>query len=205
MPPIIQRKGMLLIISGPSGAGKGTLIEQLSMNDPNYAFSVSVTTRDPRPGEINGVHYHFITQQEYDRLLSEDAFLEHAHVHNGDYGTLRAPVEKALGEGKIMVLDIDCQGAINVMNTVTDYVSVFILPESYSALERRLRARGTETEEQIQTRMKNARIEVPKAPLYQYNIINYEGRMPEALAQLKAIVDAEKNRVVRNHITIQED
>ncbi|MBE5777940.1 MAG: guanylate kinase [Clostridiales bacterium] len=205
MPPTIQRKGMLLIISGPSGAGKGTLIQQLSKNNPEYVFSCSVTTREPREGEINGVHYHFITQQEYDRLLAEDAFLEHAHVHNGNYGTLRKPVEQALEEGKIMVLDIDCQGALNVMDIADDYVSVFILPESYTALEKRLRARGTETEEQVQTRMNNARIEVPKAPLYQYNIINYEGRQDEAVAQLKAIVDAEKNRVNRNHITIQED
>ncbi|MBP3540543.1 MAG: guanylate kinase [Clostridia bacterium] len=205
MPPIIDRKGMLLIISGPSGAGKGTLIQMLTKDNPEYCFSCSVTTRAPRPGEIDGVHYHFITDEEYADLLRKDAFLEHARVHDHYYGTLRQPVDEALADGKIMILDIDCQGALNVMQNTTDYVSVFILPESFSALENRLKNRGTETTDSLVIRLANARAEVGKAGKYQYNIINYHGRQDEAVGALKAIVEAEKQRINRYHVTIQED
>lgn len=205
MPPIIDRKGMLLIISGPSGAGKGTLIQMLTKDNPEYCFSCSVTTRAPRPGEVDGVHYHFITEEEYADLLRKDAFLEHARVHDHYYGTLRQPVNDALADGKIMILDIDCQGALNVMQNTTDYVSVFILPESFSALESRLKNRGTESTDSLVIRLANARAEVSKAGKYQYNIINYHGRQDEAVGALKAIVEAEKQRINRYHVTIQED
>lgn len=205
MPPIVQRKGMLLIISGPSGAGKGTLIQMLTQNDSQYCFSCSVTTRAPRENEVDGVHYHFITEEEYADLLKKDAFLEHACVHDHFYGTLRKPVEEALADGKIMILDIDCQGALNVMQNTTDYVSIFIWPESFNALETRLRNRGSETEESLSKRLANARSEIEKASRYQYNIVNYHGRQQEAVAALKAIVDAEKQRINRYHVTIQED
>lgn len=205
MPPIIKRDGMLLIISGPSGAGKGTLIKMLTQGSDEFVFSCSVTTRDPRPGEVHGVDYHFITDGEYDRHLQQEAFLEYAEVHGNRYGTLRAPVDEALAEGKIMVLDIDCQGALNVMEKTKDYVSIFILPESFSALEKRLRARGTEDEETIQKRMRNARHEVTLKDRYQYNIINREGKQLEALDLLRHIISAEKQSTLRQHITISEN
>lgn len=201
----INRKGMLLIVSGPSGVGKGTLVEILRKYDPNFKLSCSVTTRDPRPGEIDGVHYHFITDAEYDRMLAEDAFLEHAVVHDNRYGTPRKPVEEMLEEGKNVILEIDPQGAIAVMENpnVGPYVSVFILPPSYALLEERLTARKTDQPEVIRRRMKNARIELAKLDRYQYAIVN--DKIDVAFDQLLNIIKAEKQRTVRYMPEIPEE
>ena len=203
MGVIVKRKGMLLIISGPSGTGKGTLVKKLMESDPSISFSCSVTTRAPRPGEINGVHYHFIDDAEYDRLLAEDEFLEHATVHGHRYGTLKRQVEQILASGKNVLLDIDPQGAISVMGRVSDHVSVFILPPSFSALRVRLHTRNTDDPLEIERRLRNARREVLNMSQYQYAVINDD--LDLAFTQLQSIVNAEKQRTTRFCPTILED
>jgi len=201
----IDRKGMLLIVSGPSGVGKGTLVALLRNYDPNFKLSCSVTTREARPGEIDGVHYHFITNEMYDQMLAENAFLEHAVVHDNRYGTPRKPVEEMLAKGYDVILEIDPQGAIAVMDNLNpdEYVSVFILPPSYKLLEERLTARQTDKPDVIERRMKNARIEIAKLDRYQYTLINDE--IGPAFDELLYIIKAEKRRTKRYMPEIPEE
>ena len=203
MGVIVKRRGMLLIISGPSGTGKGTLVKKLMESDPSIGFSCSVTTRAPRPGEIEGIHYHFIDDAEYDRMLAEDAFLEHATVHGHRYGTQKKQVEQMLACGKNVLLDIDPQGALSIMDHVADYVSVFILPPSFNALRVRLHTRNTDDPVEIERRLRNARREVLNIGRYQYALINDDLEL--AFTQLQAIVNAEKQRTTRFMPTILED
>ena len=203
MGVIVKRRGMLLIISGPSGTGKGTLVKKLMESDPSIGFSCSVTTRAPRSGEIEGIHYHFIDDAEYDRMLAEDAFLEHATVHGHRYGTQKKQVEQMLACGKNVLLDIDPQGALSIMDHVADYVSVFILPPSFNALRVRLHTRNTDDPVEIERRLRNARREVLNIGRYQYALINDDLEL--AFTQLQAIVNAEKQRTTRFMPTILED
>ena len=196
------RKGMLLVISGPSGAGKGTLVEKLLDQDPSFSFSVSVTTRARRENEIEDVHYHFISDEEYDKLLAEDAFLEHASVHGNRYGTLKSEVYERMEKGQNVLLDIDPQGARAVMDREKNCVSVFILPPSYHELKVRLHSRNTEKEEEIQRRLHNARGEIAQMNRYRYLIVNDDLEL--AFEQLCAIVRAEKQNTVRYFPAIGE-
>ena len=189
------RKGMLLVVSGPSGAGKGTLVSKLLEKDPSFCFSVSVTTRCRRENEIEDVHYHFISEEEYDKLLAEDAFIEHASVHGHRYGTLKSEVYDRMEQGQNVLLDIDPQGAREVMHKEKDCVSVFILPPSYHDLKVRLHTRNTENEEEIQRRLNNARGEIRQMDRYRYLIVN--DNLELAFEQLTAIVRAEKQNTVR--------
>jgi guanylate kinase len=196
------RKGMLLVISGPSGAGKGTLVAKLLDQDPSFAFSVSVTTRGRRENEIEDVHYHFISEAEYDKLLSEDAFLEHASVHGHRYGTLKSEVYDRIDRGQNVLLDIDPQGARSVMEKEKNAVSVFILPPSYHDLKVRLHTRNTENEEEIQRRLNNARGEIAQMNKYRYLVVNDDLEL--AYEQLVSIVRAEKQNSVRYFPEIEE-
>ena len=189
------RKGMLLVISGPSGAGKGTLVSKLLDKDPTFCFSVSVTTRARRENEIEDVHYHFISDEEYDKLLAGDAFIEHASVHGHRYGTLKSEVYERMEKGQNVLLDIDPQGAREVMGKEKDCVSVFILPPSYHDLKVRLHSRNTENEEEIQRRLNNARGEIVQSGRYRYLIVNDDLEL--VFEQLIAIVRAEKQNSVR--------
>lgn len=189
------RKGMLIVLSGPSGTGKGTLCEKLMRDDPSLVFSVSVTTRAPRETEIEGVHYFFIDDREYDALLAGDAFLEHATVHGHRYGTLKSQVESLIEQGKNVVLDIDPQGARAVMSRKPDCVSIFILPPSYETLRVRLHTRNTDDPEEIARRLGNARGEIEQMHLYQYVVVNDDLEL--AYSQLAAIIAAEKQRTTR--------
>ena len=196
------RKGMLLVISGPSGAGKGTLVERLLNRDPSFCFSVSVTTREKRKNEIEDVHYHFISEAEYDKLSAQDAFLECANVHGHRYGTLKSEVYERMEKGQNVLLDIDPQGARTVMEKEPDCVSVFILPPSYTELKVRLHTRNTEKPEEIERRLNNARGEIEQRQRYRYLIVN--DNLDLAFEQLAAIVRAEKQNSVRYFPEIEE-
>ena len=193
---------MLLVISGPSGTGKGTLAARLLDEDPTFVFSVSVTTRARRENEIEDVHYHFISDAEYDKLLDEDAFIEHASVHGHRYGTLKSEVYSRMENGQNVLLDIDPQGARAVMAKEPDCVSVFILPPSYHELKVRLHTRNTEKEEEIQRRLHNARGEIEQQGRYRYLVVNDDLEL--AFEQLAAIVRAEKNNSVRYFPVVEE-
>ena len=189
------RKGMLLVISGPSGAGKGTLYGKLLRDDPTMTFSVSYATRSPRPGEVDGRDYYFVDEEKFQRMVAEDGFLEYAAVHGHHYGTPRQPVMEALANGQNVMLDIDPQGALQVMERMPGCVSVFILPPSFAELRRRLEGRHTEQREEIERRLHNARGEVALMNRYQFFLINDD--VDAAYETLKDIVSAEKQRSVR--------
>ena len=193
---------MKLILLGAPGAGKGTLVAKLLDQDPSFAFSVSVTTRGRRENEIEDVHYHFISEAEYDKLLSEDAFLEHASVHGHRYGTLKSEVYDRINRGQNVLLDIDPQGARSVMEKEKNCVSVFILPPSYHDLKVRLHTRNTENEEEIQRRLNNAKGEIAQMDKYRYLVVNDDLEL--AYEQLISIVRAEKQNSVRYFPEIEE-
>lgn len=197
------RKGMLLVISGPSGAGKGTLYNRVLKADPDMTFSVSYTTRAPRPGEVEGKDYCFVTEDQFRQMLDRDGFLEHADVHGHMYGTPRQPVLDALEAGRSVMLDIDPQGALQVMEKMPGCVSVFILPPSFKELRRRLEGRGTEKPEEIERRLRNARGEVTQMGHYQYLVVNDD--LEEAYHTLQGIVDAEKQRSCRYFPVVEEE
>ena len=197
------RKGMLLVISGPSGAGKGTLYNRVLAADPTFTFSVSYTTRGPRPGEVDGKDYCFVTEEQFRQMLERDGFLEHAEVHGQLYGTPRQPVLDALEAGRSVMLDIDPQGALQVMDKMPDCVSVFILPPSFAELRRRLTGRGTEKPEEVERRLHNARGEVKLMGKYQYLVVNDD--LEVAYRTLQGIVDAEKQRSSRFFPVVEEE
>ncbi|MBS7262900.1 MAG: guanylate kinase [Eubacteriales bacterium] len=191
-----MKKGLLLVVSGPSGAGKGTICAGLRARRPEIRVSTSVTTRSPRPGEIEGVHYFFRTEEEYDELLAQNAFLEHAEVHGHRYGTLKRVVQDMLAVGDDVILEIDIQGALAVKESFPDAVLIFILPPSMEELKRRLVNRGTETEESLRRRLKNAYHELTFMERYDYTVIN--DVVETAVDEAEAIIVAEKCSVARN-------
>ena len=193
------RKGMLMVISGPSGTGKGTLAAKLLNDDPSFTFSVSATTRAKRSTEIEDVHYHFLSDEEYDKLLAEDAFLEHATVHGHRYGTLKSEVYERMEKGQNVLLDIDPQGARMVMEQEPE----FILPPSYKALRVRLHTRNTDDPVEIERRLGNAKGEIDQMQKYQYVVVNDELEL--AYAQLSAIAMAEKQRTNRYFPVIEAE
>ena len=185
----IPRRGLCLVIAAPSGAGKSTITRRLLETEPNLALSVSVTTRAPRAGEQDGVHYHFIAQDQFDAMVRNHELLEHAGVFGKSYGTPRAPVEAALAAGKDMVFDIDWQGHEQMRDALRpDIDSLFVLPPSLAELERRLRGRGTDSETVIANRMEAARAEMSHAPDFQHVLVN--DTLDEAVAQARAILAA---------------
>lgn len=191
---------MILLISGPSGAGKSTVYRELMRREPRLAFSVSATTRPPRPGEQNAVDYHFVSDIEFDALLDADAFLEWAHVHGHRYGTRRDDLERMQAAGQIPLLDIDVQGGAQVLDHCgDDVVSVFLWPPSWSALEERLRGRGTDADEVIARRLANARWEVAAADRYTYWVVNdtVDGAVAAIQEILAGRADAHRRQVVR--------
>lgn len=192
-----KKKGLLLVVSGPAGVGKGTVNAALMQKHPEIKMSVSVTTRAPRPGEIEGVHYFFRTKEEFDRMIEQNAFLEYMHVFGINYyGTPKAFVEAEREKGNHVILEIDVQGAMKVKETCPDAVMVFIAPPSLQVLKQRLVGRGTETQESIDVRTATALEELKKLPRYDYMVIN--DVVEEAVADMEAILSAELNRTERN-------
>lgn len=182
-------RGCLLVLSGPSGAGKSTVIHALLSRHPDMYFSVSVTTRAPRPGEVDGRDYRFITQEVYDGLVEQNALLEHAGYVGKSYGTPAEPVDRALAQGRGALLDIEPQGAMQVRAARPEAVLVFLAPPSLEELERRLRGRGDTAPEAIEGRLKTARWEYTQAPKYDYIVCN--DQVDRAVAELEAILTAE--------------
>ncbi|USD65162.1 guanylate kinase [Vibrio sp. SCSIO 43136] len=185
-------KGTLYIVSAPSGAGKSSLISALLEKNPTYAMKVSVshTTRDPRPGEEDGVHYHFVSKGEFESLIGEGAFLEHAQVFGNYYGTSRPWIEDNLDKGIDVFLDIDWQGAQQIRKQMPKAKSIFILPPSKEELERRLNARGQDSAEVIAKRMAEAQSEISHYNEYDYVIVNDD--FDTAVLDFKAILRAER-------------
>lgn len=165
-------KGTLFIISGPSGAGKGTIREKLFQALDGLSYSVSCTTRQPREGEVDGVDYHFISEAEFQQHVDNGDFLEWAGVHGHHYGTLKADVEKVLNRGNDMFLEIDVQGALQVKNIMPEAITIFVAPPSLSVLEQRLRGRHTETEQDIELRLHNAQKEMERSSEYDFTVVN---------------------------------
>lgn len=181
----VTRKGNLFIVSGPSGAGKGTLVAALRDRVPDLWVSISVTTRDPRPGEVDGREYGFVSDAEFDRLQDTGGLIEWAEVHGNRYGTPRASVESRIAEGRQVILEIDPQGAFQVRDLMPSTVLLFIQPPSLDELKRRLEGRGSETEEQVAVRMKTAERELELVGRYDHVVINDDvSRAADELARI---------------------
>ncbi len=189
-----QRQGILFVVSAASGTGKSTLCDNLRHSD-DFIYSVSCTTRPPRPGEIEGEDYHYLVKEEFERRIQAGGFLEYAKVHDHYYGTPKQPVIQALENGTDVLLDIDIQGAQQIRGCSDpiiqgSLVDVFIMPPTFEELERRLRKRGTETEEQIQKRLATGREEMKVWKSYRYTILS--GSMEEDLTKFRALMRAER-------------
>lgn len=182
-------KGKCFIISGPSGVGKSTVLHALMEKRKNVYFSVSATTRDPRPGEEDGVHYHFLDVDTFRQWIANDEFLEYAEFVGNFYGTPRRFVDEAMERGEDVILDIEVQGAIQVTSKRPDAVRIFIAPPSWAELERRLTDRGTDSLDKIQKRLLRAKVEFQTAHTYDYFVIN--NTVEEAVEELNAIMTAE--------------
>lgn len=191
----IVKKGLLLVISGPSGAGKGTLCKELLRNNENFWLSVSATTRAPRKGEMHGVNYFFKTKEDFLEKLEKKDFLESAEVYGNYYGTPKESVLSKIEEGKDVILEIDIQGALKVKETYPEGVFIFILPPSMEELKRRIIKRDSETEQSLMTRFKSAYKEVNYVSKYNYAVINDE--VQSAATKIESIITAEKCSVER--------
>ncbi len=194
MPNTIKRRGLMLVLSSPSGAGKSTIARQLlGDTQMKLSLSISVTTRPRRASEIDGVHYHFISVREFERLRDSDALIEWAEVHGNFYGTPREAAENALADGQDMLFDIDWQGAQQLQDKMKgDIVSIFILPPSMADLKQRLHRRAEDTEEVIDMRLRNARNEIERWRSYDYVVVNAD--LDQAYHQVQSIVIAERLR-----------
>ncbi|MBE3592747.1 MAG: guanylate kinase [Thermoanaerobacter sp.] len=191
-----KKKGLLIVLSGPSGAGKGTICKALMEKENNLKLSISATTRQPRSGEIEGKNYFFKSEEEFEKMIENDSFLEWAKVYGHYYGTPKDFVIKNLEEGNDVVLEIDIQGALKIKEKFPEGVFIFILPPSMEELKNRIKKRGTETEEEIIKRFKSAYVELNYVSRYNYVVIN--DSVEEAVEKIRAIIIAEKCRVDRN-------
>lgn len=191
-------KGLLIVVSGPSGSGKGTVLAKVFEKSKDFVVSVSATTREPREGELDGVHYHFRSKAEFERLISEDQVVEHTVYCGNYYGTLRPVIENELCCGKNVVLEIEVDGAMQIKKKFPDAVLVLVAPPDYSTLEKRLRGRGTNTEEDIARRLERSKEELALYSKYDYLLVNYDNALDEVAEQFIGIMKSEKLSTVHN-------
>lgn len=197
-----MKKGILTVVSGFSGAGKGTLMKALLSKYSNYALSISATTRGPREGEVDGREYFFKTVEEFEQLIKEDALIEHAKFVNNYYGTPKAYVEQQLNLGKDVILEIEIQGALKVKEKMPDTVLVFVTPPSAEELKRRLVGRGTETVDVIESRLRRANEEAVGIDRYDYILVNDD--LDQCVEELHEVIQSEKNASKRNQAFISQ-
>ena len=198
MNDFLNKRGILAVVSGFSGAGKGTVMKRLMEKYSGYALSVSVTTRSPRENEEEGVHYFFRSREEFEQLIEEDALIEYAEYQGNYYGTPRKYVEESLEQGQDVILEIEMQGAKKVKAKHPDAVLIFITPETFDQLRKRLVNRGTETEEQIAGRLKRAAEEAVCMKDYDYLAMNLDGAVEECVDRVHQILQCEHTRTSRN-------
>lgn len=187
-----MRRGKTFIICGPSGVGKGTVVARLLASDPTLYFSVSATTRTPRNGEVDGVHYHFLSREQFQQWIAEDAFLEHAEFVGNYYGTPKKYVDAAMAQGRDVLLDIEIQGAEQVHRQRPEVVRIYVAPPSWAELERRLIGRGTEDMEKVRSRLERGKQEFAAASSFDYFVIN--DTVDNAVTEIRAIMLAEHCR-----------
>jgi len=191
-------KGFILVVSGPSGSGKSSVVKEFLKGDPSFDISISYTTRPMRHNEVNGRDYYFVSEDTFKEMIGKSEFVEWAKVHDNYYGTSKTELERITSSGKNVILEIDVKGAESVKNIFRDMVvTVFIIPESFKTLELRLASRATDSDDVIAKRLKNAKEEIEKITLYDYVIINRDGMIEEAVESLVAICKAERLRVNR--------
>lgn len=191
----ISRQGLLIVISGPSGSGKTSVVNALCQADPGLTQSISATTRPPRPDEVNGINYHFLSSAEFDELVRKDGFLESAKYGDHYYGTLKSEVEPKIREGKNVVVEIDVHGGMQIKALPLKHVCIFILPPSFTVLEKRLRGRKTESGPELQQRLQRAQSEIVYMKNYDFYVVNLENSIDQAVNKIRAIITAEHSRI----------
>ena len=191
------KKGLLIVVSGPAGSGKGTVLSEL-LKEQDYRYSVSATTRAPRPGEVDGVNYHFLSRAEFERRIGAGEMLEYTEYCGNYYGTPKREAEAVLAAGCNLLLEIEVEGAANIKREYPQAVLIMLLPPSFAVQEERLRGRGTETEEKILERLSRTREEVPCVTNYDYVVYNHDGCVTDTADDIRAIVRAERATVKRN-------
>jgi guanylate kinase len=201
-PSSTSREGLLFVLSAPSGAGKDSVISAALEHGMNFYVVPSVTTRAPRPGESQGNPYQFVSQEQFDQMVSHDELLEYAKVHGNWYGQPRKPIRERLKVGQDVLLKIDVQGAATIRKKIPGAIFIFLIPESLEALASQLIHRNTETPEELTLRLENARAELAQQDQYDYIIKNRQGYLAEAVEQLWAIVEAEHCRVHPRHVKL---
>ncbi len=194
-------KGLLIVVSGPSGAGKGTICEALRKKMPDLIYSISMTTREPRPGEVEGENYFFCTKARFEELMEQSAFLEYACVYDNYYGTLKKHVMDLLDKGKSVLLEIDIQGAMQVKERYSEGIFIYIIPPSLEILSNRLRGRGSDSTEVIDKRLSLASSELALAHRYDYIVVN--DVLDEAVSKVEGILKAEECKISRNKEMIE--
>ena len=199
-----MKKGLLIVVSGPAGSGKGTILGKLFQRGLNFAYSVSATTRQPRPGEQHGVNYYYITREEFEEKIREDGFIEYAEYVGNYYGTLKSEVEARRAAGVNVILEIEVQGALQIKEKYPDAIFILLLPPNYSTLAQRLRGRGTEPEDVILMRLEQAKNELQYFNTYDYVITNENGVIDPAVETILSIVEAEQHKTARTEDFVRE-